>query len=322
LVQGSGNEPGQAEGTGARPPNAGSGYQPYIDQAPDLITVARPDATYLYVSPACSRLFGWDAAALHGRCEGELVHPDDRGEWESGYHDLSAGEPTTTSYRFACKGGEWRWVEATRRGVIGDEPIVVSTVRDVTARRAATAALQHQALTDPLTGVGNRTLLMDRLNLALRRLDRLPGALAVIYIDLDRFKDVNDSASHHMGDAVLVKVADRLATNLRPSDTLARMGGDEFVIVAESVADQGAAMELANRMIRAARQPMDVNGSEYVCTLSAGVAFTTHPGRHAHDLLHEADLALYQAKHLGRDRAEAYDAARDNDGDAQRAEPA
>jgi diguanylate cyclase (GGDEF)-like protein len=150
-------------------------------------------------------------------------------------------------------------------------------------------------------------VLMDRLRQGLRRMERGNGVLAVLYIDLDRFKIVNDSLGHRVGDAILLKMAERLTHHIRPADTLARLGGDEFVIVAENMVDQATAAELASRIIEAGREPFQVGMEEFVCTLSVGVVTTADSQRAAEDLLREADLALYRAKDRGRDRAEVYD---------------
>ena len=212
------------------------------------------------------------------------------------------------SYRFLCRDGASRWTETTARRVdLGGAEMVVSTVRDITERQALVLSLERQAFTDPLTGVANRTVLMDRIRQGLRRLGRGSGVLTVLYLDLDRFKVVNDSLGHRVGDAVLLQMAERLAHHLRPADTLARLGGDEFVIVAEGLVDEQGAVELGRRVIEAGRQPFHVGGESFVCTVSVGVACTSDSQRGVQDLLGEADLALYRAKDRGRDRAEVFD---------------
>jgi diguanylate cyclase (GGDEF)-like protein len=138
-------------------------------------------------------------------------------------------------------------------------------------------------------------------------MERTGGVLTVLYLDLDRFKVINDSFGHRAGDQILMNMAERLAHHMRPADTLARLGGDEFVIVAEAMADEHAAVELANRIIEAGREPFQVGGETFECTLSVGIASTADSQRAAEDLLREADLALYRAKGRGRDRAELFD---------------
>jgi diguanylate cyclase (GGDEF)-like protein len=190
----------------------------------------------------------------------------------------------------------------------GGTDVVVSTVRDITERQRHTAALELRATTDPLTGVANRTVLMDRLHQGLRRLGRNPGTvLAVLYLDLDRFKVINDLLGHHVGDDVLLKMAERLTHHLRPADTLARLGGDEFVLVAEGVTNEAAAVTLASRVVEDSRRPFIIKGEELSCTMSIGVACTSDGQRNAEELLAEADLALYRAKDQGRDGVAVFD---------------
>ena len=149
---------------------------------------------------------------------------------------------------------------------------------------------------------------MDRLQQGLRRLARNPGRLLVVlYLDLDRFKVINDSLGHHIGDDVLLKMAERLTSHLRPADTLARLGGDEFVLVAEGVTNEAAAIALANRVIEDGRRPFRVDGDEFSCTMSIGVACTADSQHNAEALLSEADLALYRAKDRGRDQVAVFD---------------
>ena len=183
----------------------------------------------------------------------------------------------------------------------------MSTVREITERQKAEERVRRLALTDPLTGLANRAVLMDRLREALRRQARGKGILAVMFLDLDRFKVINDSLGHRVGDAVLQAAAGRLTRFVRGTDTLARMGGDEFVIVAEDVADEQAALELGDRISQAGREPFRVNGEEFVCTWSVGVTTTAEAQHSPQGLLQEADLALYRAKNRGRDRTEVFD---------------
>jgi len=157
--------------------------------------------------------------------------------------------------------------------------------------------------------VANRTVFMDRLHQALRRLERRDGLVAVLFLDLDRFKLINDSVGHLMGDAVLLQMAERLRGFLRPQDTLARLGGDEFAVVVEDMSWAEEAVALGARIIAAGRTPFEVGDEQFVCTTSVGIAVTPD-GRHsAEGLLQEADLALYRAKDRGRDRAEVFDEA-------------
>jgi diguanylate cyclase (GGDEF)-like protein/PAS domain S-box-containing protein len=276
----------------------------------DVSTVVDADGIYRHVSGACRALSGWEPGELEGHREDDFVHPDDRAALRTSRAEHTGDTPGTATFRFRCRDDSWCWVEATSRRVRVDAAdVVVSTIRDITERQKRTMALEQRASTDPLTGVANRNLLMDRLRQGLRRLGRGPGVLAVLYLDLDRFKVINDSLGHRVCDGVLLSMASRLAHHLRPADTLARLGGDEFVIVAEGVADEAAAVELAERIIEAGREPFEVGDEDFVCTVSVGIASTADSQRAAEDLLHEADLALYRAKDRGRDRAEVFNEA-------------
>jgi diguanylate cyclase (GGDEF)-like protein/PAS domain S-box-containing protein len=275
----------------------------------DMITVATAEGTYRYVSPASRRLFRWDPAQLIDRHQEQFAHPDDVESMRDGAKaSLMSDGFFTMTYRFRCGDDSFRWIEATYHRVkAGGESFVVGSVRDIAERREADVLLQHRASTDPLTGVANRSVLMDRLQHALLRLDRAPGILAVLFLDLDRFKVINDSLGHRIGDGVLMSMAERLLGFIRPSDTLARLGGDEFVIVAEDLTDEREAVALGERIAETGRKPFQIGTEEFVCTVSVGIATTTDAHHVPESLLQEADLALYRAKDRGRNRAEVFD---------------
>jgi diguanylate cyclase (GGDEF)-like protein/PAS domain S-box-containing protein len=275
----------------------------------DMITVATAEGVYRYVSPASRRLFQWDPAELGGLQQEDLAHPDDVESMRAAARSsLESDGFFTMTYRFRCGDDSYRWIEATYHRVeAGGETFVVGSVRDIAKRKEADVRLQRQASTDPLTGVANRTVLMDRLQHALHRLSRSPGVLAVLFLDLDRFKVINDSLGHRVGDGVLTSMAERLLQFIRPADTLARLGGDEFVIVAEDLVDEHAAVALGERIAEAGRTPFKIGVEEFVCTVSVGIATTSDAHHVPESLLQEADLALYRAKDRGRDRAEVFD---------------
>ena len=275
----------------------------------DMITVTSAEGVYRYVSPAARRLFRWDPDELRGRNQEEFAHPDDvQSMRAAGDLSLISDGVYTMTYRFRCGDGSYLWVEATYHVVdSAGQSFVVGSVRDIAERQEADVLLRQRASTDPLTGVANRTVLMDRLQHALHRLDRAPGILAVVFLDLDRFKVINDSMGHLVGDGVLMAMAERLKRFIRPSDTLARLGGDEFVIVAEDLSDEHEAVALGERIAEAGRGPFRIGMEEFVCTVSVGIATTDDAHTVPHRLLQEADLALYRAKDRGRDRAELFD---------------
>ena len=280
------------------------------ERSPDLHTITTVDGVYRFVSAASLGLFGWAPDHLVGQHEDRFIHPDDVELVVAGRQQAlaDASIAVTTACRFRCAGGAYRWTEAVSTLVdAGDERLIVSAIRDIGDRRKFELDLQRQASTDPLTGVANRTVFMDRLQQALRRLSRRDSLVAVLFFDLDRFKLINDSIGHLMGDAVLLQMAERLRGFLRPPDTLARIGGDEFAIVVEDLSWAEDAVTLGNRMIEAGRAPFVVGDEQFICTISLGIAVTSDFQRTADGLLQEADLAMYRAKDRGRDRAEVFD---------------
>src|SRR5579872_5733017 len=281
------------------------------EQSADLHTVTSASGRYRYVSPASLALFGWEPGDLLGRDQEAYVHPDDSALVAASRSEVveDPSRVVRTVCRVRCADGSFRWAEALARASQqpDGEVFVVSTLRDIGDRAQSDVDLQRQATTDPLTGVANRTVFMDRLQQALRRLDRRTGLVAVLFLDLDRFKLINDSVGHLGGDAVLLQIAERLRHSLRPTDTLARLGGDEFAIVVEDMSTAEEVVALATRIIEAGRVPFEIGDDRFTCTTSVGIAVTADSESSAERLLQEADLALYRAKDRGRDRTELFD---------------
>jgi diguanylate cyclase (GGDEF)-like protein/PAS domain S-box-containing protein len=182
----------------------------------------------------------------------------------------------------------------------------VWSLHDATEQTRLEEQLAHQALHDSLTALANQSLFRDRVNHALTRLDRTRGHLAVLFLDLDNFKTVNDSLGHSAGDLLLVEVAARLQSCLRSGDTAARLGGDEFAVLLEDLASDGDAVVLAERVIRAFEQTFTVEGTEVSATVSVGIACAS-PASSTDQLLRNADLAMYTAKRAGKGRFEIYE---------------
>lgn len=199
-----------------------------------------------------------------------------------------------------------------RRAFTVDDLAFAQSVANVLAnaihRQRAEDNLRHQALHDPLTGLPNRVLFRDRLDHALSHADRTGSLLAVLFLDVDEFKLINDSLGHEAGDTALRAVTSRLLATVREGDTLARFGGDEFVVLSEDLDEPEAAVRIADRMRAALAPPLTIEGGEHVVTASVGVAVAagSYPGG-AQALLRDADAAMYRAKAAGRDRTEVFD---------------
>jgi diguanylate cyclase (GGDEF)-like protein/PAS domain S-box-containing protein len=241
----------------------------------------------------------------------DVVHPEDRGllrrKIDGALYD---GEPYDFEHRIIRPGGEARVVHHRAEVVRGQggEPLrMVGTVHDITERKALQEQLEYQALHDALTGLPNRALFMDRLQHALVRAWRRKGEVAVLFMDLDNFKVVNDSLGHDAGDSLLAAVAERLRARLRPEDTAARLGGDEFVILLEDLTDVGEATRVAERIAEALRTAFVLNRREVFVTASIGVVLSDDARKEPADLLRNADLAMYRAKHAGRARYEVFE---------------
>jgi len=204
---------------------------------------------------------------------------------------------------------EKRWfVARATRFLAGDvaEGAVV-THENITERKLAEEEASHRALHDPLTDLPNRRLLRDRLEQALSRASREGTTVAVIYLDLESFKAVNDEFGHEAGDRLLVAVARRLRGCLRKSDTAARLGGDEFVVLLDGVRGEGETLALSERLAGALEEPFSVEGTQRTLSASMGMALSTLPHERPEDLLRFADLAMYRSKREGKDRVSLYE---------------
>ena len=229
----------------------------------------------------------------------------------------------TVQLRMMRRDGMMIWTEhrvVPRRDADGMVESLEGIARDVTALKLKEAYLSHRALHDPLTGLPNRVLLLDRLEAALARLRRHSAYLAVLYLDLDRFKTVNDNLGHDSGDRLLQVVASRLQETLRPSDSVARLGGDEFAAILPDLGDAREADQVAERLLNIVAEPVDLGDGDLVTTVSIGIAGASDGSTSAAELLRRADFAMYTAKDRGRARVERYDDLHSTDhaGDAPR----
>ena len=204
---------------------------------------------------------------------------------------------------------EKRWfIARATRFLAGRIEGAVVAHENMTERKLAEEEVAHQALHDPLTDLPNRRLLGDRLKLALSRAAREGRAVAVLYLDLEAFKAVNDEFGHEAGDRLLLAFADRLKGCLRETDTAARLGGDEFVVLLERIGSEGEALAASERIARALEEPFSVGGGDRTLTASVGVATSTHPHQSPEELLALADLAMYRSRRDGNGHFLRYEA--------------
>jgi diguanylate cyclase (GGDEF)-like protein len=209
--------------------------------------------------------------------------------------------------------GSWRVMEAAINNLLDNPSVggIVVNYRDVTERKVFKKQLEHQALHDDLTGLPNRILLTNRLEYALSRADRSEGKVAVLFLDLDNFKVINDSLGHKAGDELLATVAERLQGCLRSGDTVARLGGDEFIVLLEEIARESDATRLAERFAEQLRAPFKLGDQDAYVTASIGIAYGTSSDDHPDELLRKADVAMYRAKGAGKAHYKVFDAYMD-----------
>jgi diguanylate cyclase (GGDEF)-like protein/PAS domain S-box-containing protein len=272
-----------------------------FDMTSELLATISLDGRFTLVNPAWERVLGWAPAEIISRSIEDLLHPDDAGQTldlmraTGGY-----GQLETATNRWRHKDGGWRSLAWSARC---DGTTWYAAARDVSDRES----LERQALHDPLTHLPNRMLLMDRTRQALTRVHRSNGAVALLFVDLDKFKAVNDNLGHDAGDRLLVAIAGRLSALMRDSDTVARLGGDEFVILADDCEGEHEALQLGARVIDALEDPIPVGNAEVSMLASVGISVSRDPDSDPEALLREADLAMYRAKNAGGRRLELFD---------------
>lgn len=284
-------------------------YRRLVEKSPEPIVVVKDDSIP-YANPAALKLIGaTDLSQISGIPPAEFVHFEDRQrviEVVSSVNDKY--EAVSVTARLVNLEGKEVIVEITAIAAIADgAPAVQLLLHDVTDRERARQALQYQSMHDSLTGLPNRALFTDRVAQALYRAQRFGGKVVILLADLDRFKIVNDSLNHKVGDQILVEVAERIKMCFRPSDTVARFGGDEFVILCEDTEGLINLGILGERLLDALKAPIIVNGGSFHVSVSIGIAESDGESVvRAEELIREADLAMNRAKERGRQRFEIF----------------
>jgi diguanylate cyclase (GGDEF)-like protein/PAS domain S-box-containing protein len=316
-------------------------YRLLAENINDLVCLHQPDGRYLYVSPSCEALLGYHHHELMGQDPYAFFHPDDADrvtqetlamalkskpvrnpyafshrEGADSVTEKTNGtapklKPVPITYRMRQKSGNYIWFETLTTPIVDAQGEVVqlqTTSRDVTDRVLAQERLRHEALHDALTGLPNRDLLIERLEYAINRSKRQENYhFAVLFLDLDRFKVINDSLGHLAGDQLLIAIAKKLQFLLRETDLAVRMGGDEFVILLDEIKGIKEAIRATERIFAELRLPLMMGGREIYITTSIGIVFGTKDYVEASHLLRDADIAMYRAKNEGKARYEIFD---------------
>jgi diguanylate cyclase (GGDEF)-like protein/PAS domain S-box-containing protein len=281
-----------------------------LSSIPEAVVIVHEDHV-LYTNPAFTRMFGYSAEEASGAILPELIVPDTR------RHEQEMLEQALDQYGRATI----ETVRVNKNGALVDVvmqagPLMVDgarigyvlTFRDIGDRKQTEAKLQHDALHDMLTGLPNRALFLDRLTLALsRRSRRRDQSCGVLFMDMDRFKEINDTQGHAAGDVLLIAAADRLRASLRPQDSACRLGGDEFAVLVENILEAGDLNVVASRILREMERPFEIFGQLVQVSASIGMALAGPEHTTPEMLIRDADFAMYRAKQEGGGRMEIFD---------------
>ncbi len=269
-----------------------------------------PAGSVFFATDGCLSLTGYTAAEICGNADSDsifnvLIYPEDLKElFYCLRNAIEEQQPYSVEYRFKTKSGQQRWF--LEQGHCSSSNLhsgkqIQALVTDISAQKQAQDQLKHDAFYDQLTGLPNRSLFLDRLTHSVRRIQRAPNEkFAVLFLDLDRFKVINDSLGHRVGDLLLVEVAQRLQSCIRPGDTVARLGGDEFTMLIDQVDALDEVILVADRILRDMSTAFHIEDHEIFTTTSIGLALSSEDYSFPEDLIRDADIALYQAKAMGK----------------------
>jgi diguanylate cyclase (GGDEF)-like protein/PAS domain S-box-containing protein len=279
-------------------------FQVLTESAMDIVTVLDADGVITYQSPSVRHLLGVDPQQMVGRSQYDFVHEDDVSSMRVRFAELVQNGYIDKPFEFRvqARDGSWRVLESIGKSCL-DVPavrgIVVNT-RDVTERRAIEQRVAHLAYHDALTGLPNRSLMQERISSAISRAERSAKKFAVMFIDIDNFKNINDSLGHDAGDDLLRRVAHRLSESVRAHDTIARQGGDEFIVLLDELEGHQGATRVAQKILQSLRSTFKVNGADQHVSGSIGIAVYPDDGTDASTLLKNADTAMFHSKSLGK----------------------
>jgi diguanylate cyclase (GGDEF)-like protein/PAS domain S-box-containing protein len=289
-------------------------FRALSQHASDVLLIVGAEGEIIWQSPSTQRVLGWTGEQLAGRSLTGLVHPDDHAAAQDDWNRVSArpGAGAPATWRLRHRDGGWRQTEVICNNLLSEPDVagIVVTIRDVSERAELERRLAHHALHDGLTGLANRTLLRERVQHAAERQSRLERSMAVLLLDFDDFRVVNDSLGPTAGDDLLRAAAARISGMLRPGDTAARLDGDEFAILLEEISDASEAVGMAERVGASLEAPFPVGGRSVAVQASIGLAVLGPDGPDGDDLLRAADIALATAKAEGKNRVELYRASR------------
>ena len=282
-------------------------FSAMVTSSSDIVIVVGADGELQYASPAFEAVLGYPSAQVHSLMAETLLHPDDSAAVGAAMaaSGTSSGSVIHEELRLRRVDGDWLWFEAAITDLRADADVhgFVANLRDITRRKYAEERLAHSAVHDALTGLPNRTLILDRAEQMLARARRGDLSVAALFIDLDNFKDINDTLGHEAGDKLLLAVGQRFEAMLRASDTVGRLGGDEFVVLTESEPKAAGPELVADRIQAVLKEPFHLEEFDHVpMIVSASIGIATGVRGSANELLRDADIALYQAKALGKDR--------------------
>jgi diguanylate cyclase (GGDEF)-like protein/PAS domain S-box-containing protein len=270
----------------------------------DVITVVDREGIVVYQSPALMQLVGYEPQGTVGKSVLDLVHRDDVDLVRAALQRVAEARQSreAVEFRVAVNGGGWRTMESLGTNCLDNPHIrgLVFNSRDVTDRKQIQQKIQHLAYHDNLTGLPNRSLLQDRLAHAIQRAERNGRKVAVLFIDLDNFKNINDTLGHDVGDELLRQVAKRLQDCVRVEDTIARQGGDEFIVLLDGIDDNRGASVVAQKILNSLRAPFRLGGGDQHVSGSLGIALYPEDGRDAQTLMKNADTAMFHGKSLGK----------------------